>query len=96
MRLSSYLRESLQMVPHTFRNIFSALERQRNTAKKLRLDLKYFETCLDLNLCPEFSEFTPIKLQIHRNGKKFYQIFRKKLKDKGKESGKFRFNSQMK
>ena len=31
---------------------------------KLNLDIKYFENCLDLNLCPKFLKFKPPNLQV--------------------------------
>ena len=76
---------------------FRALERQGNKLTKLGLDLKYFETCLDLNLCPEFLKFRPPKLQVYKHNTEFYQVVvRKKLKEieREKKAAEFRFNSQ--
>ena len=48
---------------------------------KLNLDIKYFENCLDLNLCPKFLKFKPPNLQVYRNSDDLYRIvLNKKLK----------------
>ena len=76
---------------------FRALERQGNRLTKLGLDLKYFETYLDLNLCPEFLKFKPPKLQVYKNSREFYQVVvPKKLREIERETktAKFRFNGQ--
>ena len=61
---------------------------------KLNLDIKYFENCLDLNLCPKFLKFKPPNLQVYRNSDDLYRIvLNKKLKltkkDKKKASLEF-------
>ena len=48
---------------------------------KLNLDIKYFENCLDLNLCPKFLKFKLHNLQVYRNSDDLYRIvLNKKLK----------------
>ena len=63
-----------------------ALEKQGCKFVKLGLDVKYFETCLDLSLCPEFLKFKIPTLNCEKNGKDLYQaVVRKKLKEVNRE-----------
>jgi len=60
------------------------------------LDIKYFESCLDLNLCSEFLKFKIPNLTVHSNRKDVFQtVVRKKLKEVNREKqvAKVRFNS---
>ena len=41
---------------------------------KLRLNSKYFENCLDLDLCPEFLKFKAPNLRAYQTGRK--EIYR--------------------
>ena len=53
---------------------------------KLRLDVKYFETCADLDLCPQFLKFKAPKLKVYKNSSELYQIVvSKKLKEVRKD-----------
>ena len=53
---------------------------------KLGLDVKYFETCLDLSLCPEFLKFKIPSLNCDKNGKYLYlTVVRKKHKKVNRE-----------
>ena len=48
---------------------------------KLNLDVKYFNTCLDLNICPKFIKFRLPNFQVYKNSEELYQIvFNRKLK----------------
>ena len=53
----------------------------------LGLDTKYFETCLDLKICPEFLKFKAPNLSMYKNDKELYQVVvRKKLKRNSKRT----------
>ena len=53
---------------------------------KLRLDVKYFKTCTDLGLCPQFLKFKAPKLKVYKNSSELYQIVvSKKLKEVRKD-----------
>jgi len=41
---------------------------------KLKLDVKYFELCTDLSLCPEFLKFRPPKLKVYEDSNDFHRI----------------------
>ena len=59
-----------------------AFEKQGHILVKLQLDIKYFETCLDLDLCPEFLKFKPPNLSVYNNAQYLYgPILRKKLRN---------------
>ena len=56
---------------------------------KLRLDVKYLETCSNLNLCPDFLKFKPPKLKVYQNLSDLHQIIvRKKINEVKKELAK--------
>ena len=49
---------------------------------KLRLDIKYFEICSNLNLCSEFLKFRPQKLKVYNDSNDFHRVIvLKKLKE---------------
>ena len=63
-----------------------ALEKQGKKLVKLRLDVKYFETCLDLDLYPEFLKLKITNLNFSKNRKDVYQtVVRNKLKEINQE-----------
>ena len=63
-----------------------ALEKQGHKLAKLGLDVKYFETCLDLILYPEFLKFKIPTLNCDKNGKDLYHaVVSKKLKEVNRE-----------
>ena len=73
-----------------------AFEKPGRKQVKLGLDVKYFQSCLDLKLCPEFLKFKPPNLSVYRNGKDLYQVVvSKKLKEinKNKRVTEIRFNN---
>ena len=41
---------------------------------KLRLDIKYFEICSNLNLCPEFLKFRPPKLKVYNDSSDWHRV----------------------
>ena len=49
---------------------FRFFEKQGLKVVKLRLDSKYFENCLDLDLCPEFLKFKAPNLRAYQTGRK--------------------------
>ena len=53
---------------------------------KLRLDIKYFETCAELGLCPQFLKFKAPKLKVYENSTELYRIV---LNQKPKEVRKY-------
>ena len=56
-------------------------EKQGHKLIKLPLDIKYFESYLDLNLRPEFLKFKPTNLSVYKDAQYLYQtVLRKKLK----------------
>ena len=49
---------------------------------KLKLDLKYLQTCLDLDLCSEFLKFKPPNFKAYSKPREIYRlVVRKKLKE---------------
>jgi len=50
----------------------SALEKQGKKLVKPGLDIKDFESCLDLNLCTEFLKFKIPNLNVHSNRKNVF------------------------
>jgi len=63
-----------------------ALEKQGRKLVKLRLDVKYFESCLDLNLCPEFLKFKCPNLSVYKDNRDILQtVVRKKPKEINRE-----------
>ena len=78
---------------------FRSLEKHGHKLVKLNLDVKYFESCLDLNLCPEFLKFKAPNLSVYRDGRYLFQaVVRKKLKEvkKDKRIAESRFKQQKK
>ena len=62
------------------------LERLGQKVGKLRLDVKYFEQCRSLQICPEFLKFKVPKLEVYRSSNNLFQIvLNKKLKELRKE-----------
>ena len=62
------------------------LEKQGRKLVKLGQDVKYFETCLDISLCPEVLKFKILTLNYDKNGKNLHQaVVRKKLKEVSRE-----------
>ena len=58
------------------------LERNGRKVTKLKLDLKYFETCLELRLCPQFLKFKPPNLSVYKKPQFLYQtVLERKLKE---------------
>ena len=58
------------------------LERLGQKVGKLRLDVKYFEQCRSLQICPEFLKFKVPKLEVYRSLNNLFQIvLNKKLKE---------------
>ena len=55
---------------------FRKLEKAGLKVTKLVLDLKYFESCLELGICPKFLKFKPPNLPAYQNTK---NILRKVL-----------------
>ena len=53
---------------------------------KLRLDIKYFETCADLGLCPQFRKFKAPKSKVYENSTELFQTV---LNQKPKEVRKY-------
>ena len=60
---------------------FHFFEKQRLKVMKLRLDSKYFENCLNLDLCPEFLKSKAPNLKAYQMGRKEIQqiVVEKKL-----------------
>ena len=55
---------------------------------KLKLDIKFFETCANLGICPQFLKFKAPNLKIYRNTKDLYRvIILKQLKEIKKDLG---------
>ena len=55
---------------------------------KLKLDIKFFETCANLDICPQFLKFKAPNLKIYKNTKDLYcVIVLKKLKEIKKDLG---------
>ena len=55
---------------------------------KLKLDIKFFETCANLDICPQFLKFKAPNLKIYKNTKDLYcVIVLKKLKEIMKDLG---------
>ena len=49
---------------------------------KIKLDLKYLQTCLELDLCPEFLKFKPPNLKVYNKPRDIYRlVVKKKLKE---------------
>jgi len=68
-------------------SVFRNLERQGFKLMKLKLDLKYFDSCLDLKICPNYLKFKPPNLRVYKNCDEFCQVavYKKRkeiLKDK--------------
>ena len=66
------------------------LKKYRWKVLKLNLDIKYFENCLDLNLCAKFFKFKSLNLQVYCNSDNLYRIvFEQEIRidKKGKEKG---------
>ena len=69
---------------------FRRLERTGLQVSKLKLDLIYFQKCLELEICPQFLKFRPPNLSAYKDIKKWYQkavknqisVIDRKLKDK--------------
>ena len=49
------------------------LEKAGTQVTKLSLDLKYFEKCLELGICPKYLRFKPPKLPVYKNCKNVYR-----------------------
>ena len=55
---------------------------------KLKLDIKFFQTCTNLDICPQFLKFKAPNLRIYRNTKDLYHVIvLKKLKEINKDLG---------
>ena len=50
------------------------LERVSLKVVKLKLDLRYFQTCIDLSICPEFLKFKPPRISAYSRPADLYQI----------------------
>ena len=75
-----------------------AFEKQGHKLVKLRLDVKYLEACLDLNLCLEFLKFKPPNLNVYGDGTNrelFKVVVKEKVKevDRIKKAAEVRFNN---
>jgi len=57
---------------------FRKLEKIGLKVVKLRFDVKFYETCLSLKICPEFLNFKPPKLNVYKKSNSLYQIVVKK------------------
>lgn len=78
-------------------SVLRNFEKQGHKLVKLKLDVKYFENCLDLNLCPEFLRFKTPNLNVFKNNKDLYlTVVRKKLAEikSTKKVAETKFNSQ--
>ena len=63
-------------------NELRQLEKLGYKTGKLKLDVKYLETCHDLGICPEFLKFKPPNLKVYASSKDlFITILLKKLKE---------------
>ena len=65
------------------------IERYGLKIVKLKLDLKSFKTCANLDICPQFLKFKAPNLKIYRNTKDLYRLivlkkFKKIKKDLGR------------
>ena len=67
---------------------FRQIERYDLKTVKLKLDIKFFETCSNLDICPQFLKFKAPNLKIYRNTKDLYRVIVfKKLKEIKKNLG---------
>ena len=65
-----------------------ALEKQGRKLVKFGPDFKYFKTCLDLSLCPEFLKFKIPTLNRDKDGKDLHQAVVKKKTQRGEQEKK--------
>ena len=52
---------------------FRSLEKSGIKVTKLVLDVRYFENCIELGICPQFLKFKPPKLSAYKNTKNVYR-----------------------
>ena len=58
------------------------LEKVEWKTVKIKFDLKDLQTCLDLDLCPEFLKFKPPNFKVYNKPRDIYQlVVKKKLKE---------------
>ena len=63
-------------------NELRQLEKLGYKTGKLKLDVRYLETCHDLGICPEFLKFKPPNLKVYASSKDlFITILLKKIKE---------------
>ena len=55
------------------------LERVNLKVVKLKLDLRYFHTCIDLSICPKFLKFKPPRISAYSRPADLYQIGLKRI-----------------
>ena len=67
-------------------SLFRKNERLGLKVVKLKLDVNYFETCLDLKICPRFLKFKPPNLSVYKKPDYLFQsVLSKKLKETNRE-----------
>ena len=67
-------------------NNLRSFEKKAATLTKKELDIRFWERCLDLKLCPEFLKFKPPKLKQYDNVERIYlDIVKKSLTDTRRE-----------
>ena len=54
-------------------SLFRKNERLGLKVVKLKLDVNYFETCLDLKICPRFLKFKPPNLSVYKKPDYLFQ-----------------------
>ena len=55
-----------------------AFKKQGHKLVKLQLDIKYFKSYLNLDLCPEFLKFKPLNLSVYKMLNVCTNLFREK------------------
>ena len=67
-------------------SLFRKNERLSLKVVKLKLDVNYFETCLNLKICPRFLKFKPPNLSVYNKPDNLFpSVLGKKLKETNRE-----------